>query len=82
MGVVDGKLYAIGGRLLGNGIPRPINEALSNFNDNEAYDPRQDSWTTDLPMPTSRLGLEAVSFENKIHVLGGKSNLGIVRANG
>ena len=43
--VVDGKLYAIGGRLLGNGIPRPVNEALSNFNDNEAYDPKQDSWT-------------------------------------
>ena len=55
--VVDGKLYAIGGRLLGNGIPRPVNEALSNFNDNEAYDPKQDSWTILSPMPTKRSGL-------------------------
>ena len=40
--VVDGKLYVIGGRLLGNGIKSQINEGLSNFNDNEMYNPLND----------------------------------------
>ena len=81
MGVVDGKLYAIGGRLLGNGIPRPINEALSNFNDNEAYNPRQDSWTILSPMPTKRSGLAASSFNSKIYAFGGQSLNGTFNTN-
>ena len=123
--VVDGKMYVIGGRLLGNGVPSEINEALSNLNDNEMYNPLNDSWTimeqmptkrsgiaaaaspvdgniyvfggqsvdgafdtterynpkinkwsTEEPMPTARLGLEAIALEDKVYVIGGKTDLG------
>ena len=67
---VDSEIYTFGGQSL-NGT----------FNNNERYDPERNVWTTDLSMPTSRLGLESVSFENKIYVFGGKSDLGIVGAN-
>ena len=55
--VVDGKLYVIGGRLLGNSIKSHIDEALSNFNDNEMYNPLNDSWTVLEQMPTKRSGI-------------------------
>jgi N-acetylneuraminic acid mutarotase len=123
--VIDGKLYVIGGRLLGNGVQSQINEALSNLNDNEMYNPLNDSWTvmeqmptkrsgiaaaaspvdgniyvfggqsiddafnntekyspitdkwtTETSMPTARLGLEAIALDDKIYVIGGKTNLG------
>jgi N-acetylneuraminic acid mutarotase len=70
--VVDGKLYVIGGRLLGNGIPRPINEGLSNLNDNEMYDPEKDTWTILEQMPTKRSGHASASIGNHIYVLGGQ----------
>lgn len=70
--VVDGKLYVIGGRLLGNGIPRPINEGLSNLNDNEMYDPVNNTWTTLEQMPTKRSGLASTSIGNHIYVFGGQ----------
>jgi N-acetylneuraminic acid mutarotase len=71
--VVDGKLYVIGGRLLGDGIPRPINEALSNLNDNEVYDPQHNSWSILAPMPSKRSGLAAAPVNSSIYVLGGQS---------
>ena len=123
--VVDSKLYVIGGRLLGNGVQSEINEALSNLNDNEMYNPLNDSWTvmeqmptkrsgiaaaaspvdgdiyvfggqgidgafnntekygpemnkwtTETSMPTARLGLEAIALDDKIYVIGGKTDLG------
>jgi N-acetylneuraminic acid mutarotase len=70
--VVDGKLYVIGGRLLGNGIPRPINEGLSNLNDNEMYDPATNTWTILEQMPTKRSGLASASIGNNIYVFGGQ----------
>jgi hypothetical protein len=34
--VVDGKIYVLGGRLFGNGVPNEINESLTNLdNDND-----------------------------------------------
>ena len=71
--VVDGKLYVIGGRLLGNGIPRPIAEALSNLNDNEMYDPEHDSWKILPPMPSKRSGLSSASINSTNYVFGGQS---------
>ena len=55
--VVDGKLYVIGGRLLEIVSNRISDEALSNFNDNEMYNPLNDSWTVLEQMPTKRSGI-------------------------
>ena len=73
--VVDGKMYVIGGRLLGNGIQSQINEALSNFNDNEMYNPLNDSWTIMEQMPTKRSGIAAAvsPVDGNIYVFGGQS---------
>lgn len=71
--VVDGNLFVIGGRLLGNGIPRPIAEALSNLDDNEVYNPLDNSWKILPQMPTKRSGQAAVSVNSSIYVFGGQS---------
>jgi N-acetylneuraminic acid mutarotase len=71
--VVDGKLYVIGGRILGNGGPKPVNEALTNINSNEAYDPKQNTWTILSPMPTKRSGLAGAPVNSEIYVFGGES---------
>lgn len=72
--VIGGKLYAIGGRILGNGIPsEDIDEALSNFNRNEVYDPQTDSWTVRQPMLTKRSGFTASALpDGNIYVFGGQ----------
>lgn len=70
--VVDGKLYVIGGRLLGDGIPAPIKEGLSNFNNNEMYDPKNDTWTQLEPMPSKRSGLASAPIGGYIYVFGGQ----------
>jgi len=79
--VVDGKLYVIGGRLLGDGIDRPVNEALSNFNDNEMYDPVTNTWTKLEQMPTKRSGLTSAVVGTDIYVMGGQSVNGTFGAN-
>ena len=73
--VVDGKLYSIGGRILGNGVESQINEALSNLNDNEMYDPLNDSWTVMEQMPTKRSGIATAASpaDGNIYVFGGQS---------
>jgi N-acetylneuraminic acid mutarotase len=71
--VVDGKLYIIGGRQT-KGSP-----SYTNLNSNEMYDPKSDTWTTNLePMPTKRSGLAAVSIKHEIYVLGGEERKGEV----
>ena len=51
---------------------RSINEGLSNFNDNEMYDPVKDKWTILEQMPTKRSGLASASIGNDIYVFGGQ----------
>lgn len=71
--VVDGKLFALGGRILGNGVPsEDLDEALSNFGNNEIYDPQTDSWVIHQPMLTKRSGFTAASAAGDIYVFGGE----------
>jgi N-acetylneuraminic acid mutarotase len=60
IGVVNNKIYAIGGWF--------GTEAL---NINEEYDPTTDTWTTKAPMPTARQGLAIAVVNNKIYAIGG-----------
>jgi N-acetylneuraminic acid mutarotase len=76
--VVDGKIYAIGGRILGNGVPsEDIDEAVSNFDKNEMYDPSTDTWTVKQPMQDKRSGFAAAAANGQIYVFGGQDVGGI-----
>mgnify|MGYP003575201811 CR=1 FL=1 len=72
--VIDGKLFALGGRILGNGVQsEDLDEATSNFNRNEMYDPQNDSWTVRQPMLTKRSGFAAAaSSDGNVYVFGGE----------
>lgn len=65
---VDGKIYAIGGRVgscFSNGWS-------SNVWVNEEYDVAADTWTSRAPMPTARSGTGVAVLAGRIHVLGGE----------
>ncbi len=67
--VVDGKIFVIGGRISGS---------LENISVNEAYEPEQDRWRTDLEvMPSKRSGTAAAAASlgngsSSIFVFGGE----------
>jgi hypothetical protein len=63
VGVVDGKIYAIGGRVGLNADPLGVNEE---------YDPANDTWTTKTAMPTPRADFGAAVYNNKIYCIGGQ----------
>jgi N-acetylneuraminic acid mutarotase len=81
--VVDDKIYVLGGRLFGNGVPNEINDALTNLDDNMMYDPKTDKWSSMDPMPIRRSGFAAESLDGKIFVFGGQmadgSNINVER---
>jgi N-acetylneuraminic acid mutarotase len=58
--LVNGTLYAIGGR-----ADRPSNS-------NEAYDPSSDTWTSKALMPTARDHAGSAVADGKIFVIGGR----------
>ena len=64
--VIDGKLFAIGGRMSG---------LKSNVNVNEVYDPEQDAWAKLRSMLLRNSGLAIASFSDRIYVFGGDSPL-------
>lgn len=66
--VVEGKLYAIGGRVDGS--------YAKNLAVNEEYDPKRDRWRARAPMPTARSGIAAAALEARIFVFGGESPSG------
>jgi N-acetylneuraminic acid mutarotase len=65
---VDGRLYAIGGRIDGS--------YASNLAVNEEYDPVTDRWRARKPMPTARSGIAAAVLDGKIFVFGGEATAG------
>ncbi|MFB0537678.1 MAG: kelch repeat-containing protein [Anaerolineae bacterium] len=67
-GVVDGKIYAIGG---GRFITGPYLSTV------EVYDPATDTWTRKADMPTARNGLAAAVVNGKIYVIGGDLSAGV-----
>jgi len=66
MGAVNGKLYAIAGRINGN-HERSI--AV-----NEEYDPKTDRWRSRTALPTVRSGIAAAVLDGKVFVFGGEYN--------
>jgi N-acetylneuraminic acid mutarotase len=69
--VVGDSIYVLGGRLLGNGEPSEINEALTNMDDNSRYDPKTDKWVELEPMQIRRSGFTASETNDQIYVFGG-----------
>ncbi len=59
-GVIDGKLYVVGGNVGGLGIDVV-----------EAYDPVSDTWTTKTPIPAARLDAASGVIAGKLYVVGG-----------
>jgi len=67
-GVVNGKIYVIGGRLGGAFIGRATNTDVV-----EGYDPATDQWSATLTrMPTPRSSLAWGTYKGKIYVAGGE----------
>jgi len=69
-GVVNGKIYLIGGRLAANGIGQGF--AASNTDVVEEYNPMTDSWRAMNRMPTPRSGEGWATYEGRIYVAGGE----------
>ena len=62
VGVVAGKLYAVGGN---QSSGYPVNGTT------EAYDPITDTWTTNAPMPTARGRLGVAAVNGIVYAMGG-----------
>lgn len=69
-GVVDGKIYVIGGGTVKSG---------TYGNQTFVYDPKTNEWTKKADMPTERGGAATVTVDDKIYVMGGRSNDGVVK---
>ena len=65
--VVDGMIYAIGGR----------SASVQYETKNEAYDPATDRWRTRQSMNTGRFHLAAAAVDGAIYVIGGESSPGV-----
>jgi N-acetylneuraminic acid mutarotase len=60
--VLDGKIYALGGRWADSGELTSV----------EVYDPVTDSWTSASSLQTARGGFAAVTVNERIYALGGE----------
>ena len=63
VGVVDGKIYVIGGRILISG------ERLSRV---DVYNPVTDTWVEGPKMPTPRSDLRVAAVGNRLYAIGGR----------
>jgi N-acetylneuraminic acid mutarotase len=64
---VDGKIYAIGGRI--------YQHAGETVGTNEMYDPTTNNWTAKTPMPTARANFGIVAYGSKIYCIGGETDI-------
>lgn len=65
IGVVDGRLFVIGGYTKsGFSVWNPVATVY-------AYDPATDSWTERAPMPTARGALSVTEHDGKLYAIGG-----------
>jgi len=69
IGLVNGKIYVIGGRIGANNIGGLV---ASNTDVVEEYDPATDSWRAMNRMPTPRSGHGWATMQNRIYVVGGE----------
>jgi N-acetylneuraminic acid mutarotase len=65
----NGQIYVLGGQEI-NGTKDSV--TMVTMDSVERYNPLTDKWTFEPSMPTSRVGLEAVTVGNKIYALGGQ----------
>jgi N-acetylneuraminic acid mutarotase len=63
---VNGDIYVFGGE-----FPFYDNSSDTTYDVTEKYDPQTNEWTTEEPMPTARHGLETVTIDDEIYVIGG-----------
>jgi N-acetylneuraminic acid mutarotase len=76
VGVVDNKIYVIGGRLGAGFITR-----ASNTNIVEEYDPATDQWgDLKAPMPTARSAVAWGTYRGRIYVAGGETRTSTMSA--
>lgn len=68
--VVDSKIYAIGGAVVGG-------ERQPGIDTVEIYDPATDSWSFSAPLTVPRADHAAVAVNGKIYVVGGTRSVGI-----
>jgi N-acetylneuraminic acid mutarotase len=66
VGVIDGKIYVIGGEGW-------VEELGGVFRTNEAYDPQSDSWVEKTPMPSPRRGFAKGVLDGKLYAVSGIS---------
>lgn len=64
-GVVNGKIYAIGGHIISGGT-------VTYYDVVEEYDPLLDAWTPRASMPTARSGLSVNVVNDIIYAVGGR----------
>ena len=67
--VVNGKIYAVGGK---------TDKGVVGIN--EEYNPESDTWTYKQSMPTPRDSFAIASYENKIYCIGGYTSNGSITA--
>jgi hypothetical protein len=66
--VVDGKIYAIGGRVLV--YQDALRTESKDVGTNEEYDPAFDNWTDKAPMPISSSNFATAVYNGKIYCIG------------
>ena len=69
IGVVNGRIYLIGGRITANNIGGYV---ASNVDVVEEYNPATDSWRAMNRMPSARSGQGWTTYQGKIYVAGGE----------